>query len=378
MTSLLPLALASALAAHAAAAPPLSLDGLEPEVAALVRPLVQGKKGVGVVVGVLDRGERRVFGYGGVAVRGGLPPDGDTLFEIGSITKPFTAVLLADLAREGKVKLDDPLQKHLPPGLVVPKRGDKPITLQHLATHHSGLPVEPALLIHVLTRGDWANPYSRYGVKSLASYLPRCELRRDPGSAYGYSNLGAGLLGIALVHRAGAKSYEDLVVRRVCGPLRLDDTRITLSAGQRKRFAQGHDSRGNPTSTWDFASLEGCGALRSSAKDLLRFASANLGLPRTALGPAFEECHKARCDAGKSVRVGLAWHLVPLPGVHGPVICHDGETGGFRCFLGFNKERGTAVVVLSNSSQLGAGISRVGLATLKRLSARPGPLPKAR
>jgi CubicO group peptidase (beta-lactamase class C family) len=369
MTSLLTLALASSLLAPGAA-PPSSLDGLGPEVEALVRPLLAGKKGVGVVVGVLTPEGQRVFGHGQVAVNGGKAPDGNTIFEIGSITKPFTAALLACLAREGKVKLDDPVQKHLPPGLKVPRRGDRQITLQHLATHTSGLPLAPSLRAHVLLNGTWDNPYARYAPRHLTSFLARCELRRAPGAGYEYSNLGAGLLGMALVHRAGAKSYDELVVRRVCGPLRLFDTRVNLSPEQRKRFAKGHDDWGAPTSTWEFASLEGCAALRSTANDLLRCAAANVGLIRTPLRPALEDCHEPRCDAGKPVRVGLGWHVVPLPGAGGPVICHSGETGGFRCFLGFVKERRTAVVVLANSSQLGTGIDRVGLAVLKRLGAR--------
>jgi CubicO group peptidase (beta-lactamase class C family) len=367
MTSLLPLALAASLVAPGAAPPP----SLEAQADSLFRPLVKDKKGVGVVVGVLTPGGRRVFGYGGVAANGGKPPDGRTLFEIGSITKPFTAVVLAELAREGKLKLDDPLQLHLPPGLKVPRRGDKQITLAQLATHTSGLPRVPASWLGLVFHRRPDNPYTVWDVKHLTKFLGGHELRRDPGAAYEYSNLGAGLLGLALAQRDGVKSYEELVVRRVCGPLGLDDTRITLSPDQLRRFAQGHGTWGRPVKAWDFDALAGCGALRSGADDLLRFAAANLGLTRTPLRPALEECHKPRVDAWKPVRVGLAWHLIPRPGREGAVVFHDGQTGGFHCLLAFVKESGTAVAVLCNSTQIG-GLDVAGFSVLKVLNARAG------
>jgi CubicO group peptidase (beta-lactamase class C family) len=336
-----------------------------------VAPLLKGKKGVGIVVGLIDRHGQRVFGYGSVTVKKGLAPDGDTVFEIGSITKVFTTLVLAQMVRDGELKLDDPVKKHLPPEVKVPRRNDKDITLLHLATHTSGLPIAPTdMRWHVLVRPrDWDNPYAHYGTRQLYAFLAKYRLPRDPGESYDYSNVGLGLLGIALTHRARARSYDELIRCRVGDLLGMKDTRVTLSQGQRARFAQGHDDYGDPTSTWDFETMEGFAALRSTANNLLRFLSANLGLTRTKLHAALQDCRNARQETpDKQVRVGLGWHLLTLPGAIEPVICHSGETGGARAFLGFRKASGVAVVVLSNSAQLSSKIDQLGLTVLGQLN----------
>jgi CubicO group peptidase (beta-lactamase class C family) len=342
-----------------------------PRSAEAVQPLLEGKKDVGIVVAVIDRHGQRVFGYGSVAVNGGKAPDGDTVFEIGSITKVFTTLVLAQMVRDGEVKLDDLVKDHLPREAKVPRRNGREITLLHLATHTSGLPIAPTdLRWHVLVRpGDWNNPYAHYGTRQLYGFLARCRLPRNPGASYEYSNLGLGLLGLALTHKAKARSYDDLISRRIGGPLGMKDTRVSLSPGQRARFAQGHDEDGEPTSAWDFETMEGFGALRSTANDLLRFLSANLGLERTKLQAALQDCHEARRDTpDKQVRVGLGWHVLTLPGAGEPVICHSGETGGARAFLGFRKASGVGVVVLSNSTRFASQIDRLGLTVLSKLN----------
>jgi CubicO group peptidase (beta-lactamase class C family) len=365
-----------ALGFSASSAEPQPVKGttaIGPTIDAAVQPLLKGKKGVGIVVAVIDRHEQRVFGYGSVAVKKGRAPDGDTVFEIGSITKVFTTLVLAQMVQDGEVKLDDPVQKYLPPEAKVPQRNAKEIALLHLATHTSGLPIAPAdLRWHVLMRPrDWDNPYAHYGTKELYAFLARYRLPRDPGASYEYSNLGLGLLGMALTHRARAQNYDGLISRRVGQALGMKDTRITLSESQRARFVQGHDDDGEPTSAWDFKSMEGFGALRSTANDLLRFLSANLGLKRTKLQAALADCHKSRQDTSdKQVRVGLGWHLLTLPLTSEPVICHSGETGGARAFLGFRKASGVGVVVLSNSAQFSNKIDRLGLIVLNKLNER--------
>jgi CubicO group peptidase (beta-lactamase class C family) len=350
--------------------PTKTTTDIGPAIEEAVQPLLKGKKGVGIVVAVIDKNGQRVFGYGGVAVKQGKPPDGDTVFEIGSITKVFTTAVLAQMVRDGDLKLDAPVKEYLPREANVPRRNDKDITLLHLATHTSGLPEAPTdIRWHVLLRpGDWHNPYAHYGTKQLYSFLGKHRLERDPGDSYEYSNVGMGLLGMALANRARARDYDELIRRRVGDPLGLKDTGVALSAGQRARFAQGHDEDGEPTSAWDFETMEGFAALRSTANDLLRFLSANLGLKRTKLQAALEDCHRARRDTpDKQVRVGLGWHVLKLPGASEPVVCHSGETEGARAFLGFCKESRVGVVVLSNSDQFGKKIDLVGLTVLGKL-----------
>jgi len=343
-----------------------------PAIDEAIQPLLKGKKGVGIVVAVIDRHGQRIFGYGGIAVNGDRAPDGDTVFEIGSITKVFTTAVLAQMARDGELKLDDPVKDHLPPEANVPRHNGKDITLLHLATHTSGLPLAPTdIRAHVLFRpADWHNPYAHYGTKQLYAFLAKYRLNHDPGDSYEYSNVGLGLLGMALTQRAMVRNYDELIRRQVSEPLDLQDTGIALSAGQRARFAQGHDDDGEPTSAWDFESMEGFAALRSTANDLLRFLSANLGFKPTKLQAALEDCQQARRDTpDKQVRIGLGWHILKLPGAAEPVICHSGETEGARAFLGFRKASGVAVVVLSNSAQFGNKIDSVGLTVLGKLNA---------
>src|SRR5687767_12715314 len=175
------------------------------------------QQSVDLVVGVIEPAGSRVVSYG----KSGL--DGDTLFEIGSITKVFTSLLLADMIQKGEVALTDPVAKYLPETVRMPERGGKKITLEHLATHTSSLPRLPA---NMFPR-DPANPYADYTTGQLYEFLSSTELMRDIGEKYEYSNLGVGLLGHALARRAGM-SYETLVRMRILEPLGMKSTTISL------------------------------------------------------------------------------------------------------------------------------------------------------
>jgi CubicO group peptidase (beta-lactamase class C family) len=286
------------------------------------------------------------------------------------VTKAYTGVLLAVLERDGVVKFDDPADKHLPADLRLPQRGDRPITLLDLTTHHSGLPVQPPLIgLRALLAPpkDWDNPYSHYDRGKLAKDLSDLWPSHDAGERYEYSNLAAGLLGHALAHAAKAKSYEDVLVRRVLAPLGLSDTRITPSPAQRRRFPPAHDTDGDPVSHWDFACLESAGGLRSTAHDQLTFLAANLGLVPTPLGPALRAACTPRRDTDTpGQKVGLGWHRQPLrAGGRPTLVWHNGETGGSFCYVGFVPEARVGVVVLSNTEHSVDGLA-VGI--LRRLT----------
>jgi CubicO group peptidase (beta-lactamase class C family) len=169
--------------------------------------------GIGMVVGIVDANGRRIIAYGSLAKSDSRRVDGDTVFDIGSVTKEFTSLLLTDMARRGEVRLTDPVSKYLPKGVRVPERNGRKITLADLSTHSSGLPRMPSNF----NPKDNANPYVAYTVEQLYEFLSTYELTRDIGSQYEYSNLGAGLLGHVLALRAG-KSYEELVLSRITGP----------------------------------------------------------------------------------------------------------------------------------------------------------------
>ncbi len=317
-------------------------DAADPRAAAekFVRPLVDAEYVVGIAVGVVTEKGTHVFGYGKTA-RGGRTPDGDTVFEIGSVTKAFTALLLADMAERKLIGLDDPVGKLLPESVTVPTRGGKAITLAMLATHTSGLPRMPSNF----RPKDARNPYADYTVEQMHAFLSKHTLRRDPGARYEYSNVGAGLLGHALARRAGV-SYEQLVLGRICTPLGMADTRIALPPAMKKRLAQGHDRDGNPVSNWDITGLAGCGALRSTVNDLLKFLAANLGLRKTPLASAMAKTHTARTKVGRGTKIALGWHIW----LDDRIVWHNGGTGGYASFVGFVKDKRTGVVVLANSA----------------------------
>ena len=243
---------------------------------------VAGGKEVGVILAVIDPKGRDVAAYGKVAKDRPQAPNADTVFEIGSITKVFTSLLLADMIERGEVRPDTPVADLLPKTVRVPSRNGRQITLLDLSMQISGLPRIPSNM----TPADAANPFADYTPQKLYDFLAGYTLKRDPGEQYEYSNLGAGLLGYALALKAGM-SYEQLVRRRILEPLGMTNTGITLTADQKARLAQGYNMSVNPAKNWDFDALAGCGALRSTASDMLTFEAAAIGLKDTPLKAAF-------------------------------------------------------------------------------------------
>jgi len=305
------------------------------------------RKHVGVAVGVWWQGEAWTFGRGQIGPDRSTPPNPATIFEIGSITKLFTATVLADMAEEGLVALDDPVQRYLPEAVVLPTRG-RPITLADLAAQTSGLPRLPKGLFRQSLRRR-QNPYVHFTVADLESAIAGATLKGEPGAKPRYSNFGFGLLGHVLALRAG-QSYEHLARERICDPLALADTGISIPAHALSRFADGHNRRGHHVPHWDLPALAGAGALRSTVADLLRFLELQLAEPATRLGRAAQTTHLPRVRRGRLTQ-GLGWVAWPLRGDSRQVFWHNGGTGGFRSFTGFVKESGTGVIVLSNCSR---------------------------
>jgi D-alanyl-D-alanine-carboxypeptidase/D-alanyl-D-alanine-endopeptidase len=326
------------------------------------RAMRSGRR-VGLVVGYQASGSEAVAGYGRVGTVGSDPPGPGTLFEIGSITKVFTGLLLADLTEQGVVGLDDPLARYLPATASVPASGGRAITLADLASHTGGLPRNPKGML-----GRWLrerrNPYGGLSLREVYEGLARTRLRRRPGERVRYSNLGAGLLGEALAEAAG-QPYERLVRERICQPLAMPDTLVDPSEEQAARLAVGHTRRGRPVPRFELPALAGAGALRSTATDMLRFLEANLDPSVTPLAAPLERIQQPRHRMARGMQVGLGWLLVRSPGKLGPLLWHNGGTNGFRSFVGVARDRGIAVVVLSNSAR---SVDRLGLRLVRALS----------
>ena len=342
-------------ASVAAQFPPISPVPPDSEIRKiLVERIDAFHQGVGIVVGVIEPQGRRVVAYGSFDKGDPRPLDGDTIFEIGSVTKVFTSLLLSDMVQRGEVALADPVAKYLPSDVKVPERGGRAITLVDLSTHTSGLPRMPSNF----HPKDPANPYADYSAEQLYEFLSSYQLTRDIGSQFEYSNLGGGLLGQALARRA-SMDYEALVRSRIAVPLGMNSTGITLTPDMKARLAVGHNDKLVVVPNWDFQVLAGCGALRSTANDLLTFLGASLGYVKSPLAPAMAAMLSVRRPTSSGLgEIGLAW-LITKPSTD-EIVWHNGGTFGYRSFIGYDAKTRVGVVVLSNTFT-GAGVDDIGM-----------------
>jgi len=301
-----------------------------------------------LVFGVVDGDRREVVAFG--RLDDGKAPDGDTVYEIGSITKTFTATLLARAVRSGRVTLDTPVAQLLP-DFKIPTRGGKEITLGDLATHHSGLPRLPSNLLGK----DPSNPYADYDAAKLKTFLAGYALPREPGAAYEYSNLGVGLLAFALA-QLDHTTYGALIGEEILKPLGMTMSGTAFTAAMRARFAPGHDDTGDAAKNWDFDALAGAGAIRSAANDMLRYLKANMAIDASPLAAAMKLAQEPRSDMDKTARIGLVWMTTDKG-----IVWHSGMTGGYASFLGFTADGRRGVVILSNTA---ASVGDLGFATL--------------
>lgn len=310
---------------------------------AILQERLDARKATGMVVGIVDQKGSRVVACGTTADSPeSAKVDGNTIYEIGSITKAFTGILLAEAVRRNEVKLDDPVAKYLPATVKVPQRNGKQITLQSLSNHTSGLPRLPSNF----RSADPANPYADYTVQQMYDFLSSCELTRDIGEKYEYSNFGAGLLGHVLALKVGI-DFEPLVNERICLPLGMKDTRIRLTDADKKRLARPYTAALVETKNWDIPTLAGAGALRSTANDLLVFLAANAGLANSKIASTLEDSHAHRVKTViPNTEIALGWHISQKNGKD--IVWHSGGTGGYRTFIGFISKQ-IGVVVLSNS-----------------------------
>lgn len=304
------------------------------------------KRDVGIVVGIVDEHGSRIVSCGKMDNGTDQEVNGDTLFDIASITKPFTGLLLQDMIERREMKLDDPVAKYMPKSVKMPTHNGKQITLRHLATHTSGLPHFAGNLNP--KRVD--QPFANYTVDELNAFLAGYQLTHDPGTKFEYSSLGAGLLGHVIALKAGS-DYESLVVDRICRPLRMDSTRITVTPELKARFATGHNRFGEAVPSWERQTQLGGSALRSTANDMLKFVSANLGFTPSSLTPIMEKTHTLRLDQTLGMDLGLAWIITRWPQER-EIIWHAGGAPGYVTFAAFDKARRRGVVILSSSWDL--------------------------
>jgi CubicO group peptidase (beta-lactamase class C family) len=329
---------------------------IDKKIDTLARTYIQKANTVGLCIGVFKDGKISTYSYGETIKGKGKLPNADNFFEIGSITKTFTVILLAYYVNEGKVKLTDPITKFLPDS-VAANPELKSITLLNLGNHTSGLARIPDNLISHAT--DALNPYKDYTKELLYAYLKTCKLNSKPGEKYAYSNLAVGLLG-SILETISGKPFEQMVKEIICKPLGMLSTGQFLNPLLSPRFAAVYNAGGEPTPPWDFDVLAPCGALRSTLNDMMIYAKANLHPGTDKLSKAFELTHQVTFN--KDVKISLAWHIITVNGVE--YYFHNGGTNGSSSFLAFNTEKNIAVVVLSNAVE---STDKLGTGILKKL-----------
>ena len=338
------------------------------EIKETIQSLVDNNKtNAAIVVGLVNSNGTQFYGYGNMSNANPIAVDKDTIFAIGSITKVFTTILLADMVDRGLVNLDDPIEKYLPTNVKVPIYNGQKITLENLATHTSGLSEFP--ISHCFSDFNRTDDDSiqaqlfliqcdkNYTFDQLYQDLSNTTLTSEPGSKFKYSTFGSALLGHILALKS-SMSYDRLVEERILNVLGMNSTSIVLSDAQKSQLAIGH-LNGQELPFWNTSRpIAPGGALHSSVADMLKFASANLGLIDTRINNAMKESHIIIHDSGLgkafsnnyTAYVSLGWIIATDFGTQ--IVEHNGETlDGYNSFIALNpsKERGIVMIVSTST-----------------------------
>ena len=350
-----------------------------------------------IVVGLVDPNGTQFYGHGTISNANNATVDQNTIFAIGSNTKVFTAILLADMIQDGLIKLDDPIEKYLPSNVTVPQYKGHKITIEDLATHTSGLPEFPPNFCpsffkknpqtpsdEIQLQIDLTDCTKNYTFDQFYQGLSNTTISREPGTKLAYSTFGSALLGDILTSKSNMSSYEELVKKRVLDVLGMDSTSVNLSDEQKSRLAAGH-LYGQELPILNLSNpLAPGGALYSSASDMLKFLSANMGLIKTKLSNAMQESHLIRHNTGLVIPnniavssnntttgtgfyVGLGWFVTTDFG--NEIIWHNGATGGgYNAFMAFNPITDRGIVILCSADKRDADITLAGLHNDNNLS----------
>ncbi len=338
---------------------------IPPPVKSFILNQIVNKSKAAIVVGFIDPNGTRIFSFGNMSKAHNVPVNGNTFFDIGSITKTFTTLLLADMATQGVVNLTDPIEKYLPASVKVPEfRGHK-ITLENLASHTSGLPEWPSN-IWLNNKVGVFNP--NYNEAMLYQGLSNTTLTREPGSEFQYSSFGIGLLAHILSLKAGLP-YEQLVKHRILDVLGMNDTKITLSPYEIKnRFSIGHQGGKEITTPTVPEIMAAAGAFRSTPDDLLKYTSANLGFLHTKLDGAIQLYHLIihsiipANPMNYSEYVALDWRVLTNFGTE--TLSHEGAINGWNGLVAFIPSNQIGVVLLCSCDAKDVDMHNLGFVLL--------------
>ena len=349
-------------------------DKLKETIQSLV---ANNKTNAAIVVGFVDPNGTQFYSYGNMSNANPITVDKDTIFAIGSITKVFTTILLADMVNRGLVNLDDPIEKYLPPCIKIPTYNGQKITLENLATHNSGLPEFPGS--HCVSNFNGTDKDDdtiqarlffiecdkNYTFDQLYQDLSNITLTREPGSKFEYSTFGISLLGHILALKSNM-SYDRLLEERILNVLGMNSTSIVLSDAQKSRLAIGH-LNGQELPFWNISRpIAPAGGLHSSVADMLKFVSANLGLIDTKINKAMKESHIIIHDSGLgnafsnnyTAYISLGWIIATDFGKQ--IVEHNGETiDGYNSFMALNPSKGRGIVIIASASSIDIDIANI-------------------
>ena len=335
----------------------------------IIKKHVKKSKIPGISVGLISENETKLFNFGEIKKESGIKPTSYTLYEIGSMTKTFTAILAVQLQNEGLLSLDDPITKFLPEFTGTDFDKNR-ITLFHLITHTAGIVEVPfkayfKYLIKFLlraTKGKIFPPRYSLDTPSFLQEISQLKLKDNPGTKFRYSNSGVGLVG-KILERITGSTYEELIKSRILNVLSMDDTTIIISDNHKERLATGYLHTGKEADPINIPAVESAGSICSTVYDLLKFLKVNLGIEHSSLSSVLEYCKSTRIDPSlsffqkftakllmgvQSIEIGLGWIVAHLKNID--ILQHSGGTEGFSTTMMINPNNKTGVVVLSNAA----------------------------
>jgi CubicO group peptidase (beta-lactamase class C family) len=314
-----------------------------------VHQLYQGYKSkmnaVSISFGILENETLHIYGYGETILGNHTAPNENTFYEMGSISKVFTAIATSIWLKENNLSLNTKIKNYIPNYIPTIQKNAVEVCFKNLLTHSAGFDRDP---MEILLSANIPNAYANYDSNKFYNYLETVQLNTTPGTLYDYSNIGFGLMG-TILERQNHKSYESIIKEKITTPLNMNNTKVTLSANEVQNMAYPYLGKTLQPAI-QFKALNGAGSLKSTTKDMLNFAKSYINYSgSTALANAMKECaliqYTGNDAAGGQIQTGLAWDFLPLSSTNLYPLVHSGATFGHSSVLIINKKDKKALIM---------------------------------
>ena len=329
---------------------------LDLKVDSIVSEFMSNPINAGLSIAVIQNGQVYYYHYGETNKESKQLPQNSTIYEIGSVSKTFTGILLVQAVANKKITMEDDIRKYLPIQCAKLEYKGEAIRVKHLVTHTSRIPRIPENL-DKQTHFDELNPYKNYDKKMVYDYLSTLKLDTFPGIKLDYSNTGMALLGIIL-ENVYQQSYEELLNQYITTVIGMKKTFVNVPAAHLTNFATGYNEKGKETPHWDLGDQVGAGGIKSTIEDMALYLKENINESSAVI----QNSHQIQFEKLKD-KIAFSWFIQPTK-TGNTLIWHNGGTYGFTSFCGFVKEKKCGVVILSNS---GNGVDKLAIDILKYL-----------